>query len=534
MTTDAEQPAPAPVAAPDEAPQPGKTLDAEAPKAPVEKQPDANGKDHPKEDDKPQQNGTDPAPTITDPKEKSDDAKPDEKDSKQEDDDKDQSWYGSAPDEAISKQVSEKLGAEVSDLFIKACRQLDGANDNVNRVLLATHTFVSALNKVVEDQQMTVAFGEISLAYGRALVKYIEIEGSGTTAVAAKIVKALQSAVSGGRTGVTEEEGDEQGDDEGKEAEGDDAKKEDGADAEAENKQDGEEEEIAKDTEKKNGDGDAIITEKAEKEKSKKEGGDDEEEDDSGEQEDLEMAWTQLEVARVIFSREKLATREADCRYTLGKLLLACDEGKQAATEFASAAVLFKESGDMRRTADCHHQHFLAIRNSARPAAAQALRDAVAAMEQVTGADDVLADMKMDLKDFEASIADEQKNADAAAAMPTEVQVVRPKRKRDVVAAEEKKAEEANGNTTAVPTDASNGTVKDKSAAAQPGKDGEEKKNENGDIAMEAAKEDKTSGDGEAKDDGTGEKHSKKARVDEEAKAQVEQQEQGSTGEAAA
>lgn len=62
-------------------------------------------------------------------------------------------------------------------------------------------------------------------------------------------------------------------------------------------------------------------------------------------------------------------------------------------------------------------------------------------MEQVTGADNVLANMKTDLGDLYDPINSEQKNADAAVAMPTEMQIVRSKHKVDDVAAEEKKIE---------------------------------------------------------------------------------------------
>lgn len=80
-----------------------------------------------------------------------------------------------------------------------------GSSVNVNRVLLATESFVSALNKVIKDQHITVAFGKSALADGRELVKCIDIDGSDTTAVGVKIAQILQLAVYEGHNGVKEE-----------------------------------------------------------------------------------------------------------------------------------------------------------------------------------------------------------------------------------------------------------------------------------------------------------------------------------------
>lgn len=311
-------------------------------------------------------------------------------------DDTDDSWWGEGPPSEIEKLVRSELGENVAAKFSKAYRQLSGAGDNVTRVLAATSSFVSALESVPEDLQMKGAYGELSLAHGRSLVRYVELEGTGSTAVAAKIVKALQTAATSslasgnnagdGKGDGDEEEGDDEGDEEGEEDIG----------------------------------------------------------NDGDEDEDIETAWTELEVARVIFSREGWKGREAECRYSLGELLLACDEGSKAAEEFSSAAKLFDSK---RRQAECYYKKYLALRNADRAEAAVGLKEAVSIYEGIDASDDVFTDMKAELQDLLNAIKDSgEAKAAVQAQQPTVVQVVTPKRKRDVQ--NEQAASGADGGST--------------------------------------------------------------------------------------
>lgn len=291
----------------------------------------------------------------------------------------DDSWYGAGPANEEVEIVKDTLGEEVCQLFVKAVKQLNGASDDVSRVLQATGSFVIALKHVPEDKQTTVAFGVISLPYGRSLVRYLELEGSGSTAVVGKIVKALQSAAAGGAVAEDDADGDEEDDD-----------NEAG---------EGEEDIVGKD----------------------------------GDDEDIESAWTQLEVARVIFKREGQTLREAECRMTLGELLMACDEGKQAGVEFDEASKLFT---DGRRKAECLYKKYLALRNGQKEDAMKALEEAVNVYEGAGAAEDVLADMKVELKDMHEAVETEKSEMATKEVSAVEVIAVRPKRKRDIANAE--------------------------------------------------------------------------------------------------
>lgn len=290
----------------------------------------------------------------------------------------DDSWYGTGPAEEEVTMVTEALGEEVCVLFVKAVRQLNGASDDVSRVLKATASFVSALKSIPEEKQTTVAFGIVALPYGRAMVRFLELEGSGSTAVVGKIIKAMQSAVAGASTGAK--------------VSGDDAE-EDGEDGD----EDGEE-----DIEEKDGD-----------------------------DEDIHSAWTLLEVARVNFKKEGQTLREAECRVTLGELLMACDEGKQAAGEFEEASKLFT---DGRRKAECFYKKYLALRNIQKEDAIKALEEAVKVYEGAGAFEDVLTDMKRELADMLQATEMKKKDTEAKQDAPVEVVAVRPKRKRDVEA----------------------------------------------------------------------------------------------------
>lgn len=356
----------------------------------------------------------------------------------------DDSWYGKGPPDELVARIKEKLSDDVVALYVKAVRQYSGAvsaaDPSVPRLLQSTSTFVKALKAVPEDLQMTPAFGELSLAYGRALVRYVEVEGTGSTAVTAKIVKTLQSAIAGAARSVATEEGvdppaDEKAEEQKADAEG--GKKTDG-EKDAEKKDQGEIKADTKDAEKPAG----------------KEDEEEEEEDDGDNEEELRNAWTQLEVARVIFSNHELTEREGECRYTLGELLMACDEGPQAGAEFATAVGLI--GGGARAQAECCYKQYLAVRNADRAQGQKALARGVELL--ATCGDSVateLTDMRAELKELEETMAEEEKKG-ATGDVPTEVQVVRPKRKRD-----EKKengdaatADATNGDTA---TDAGNG-----------------------------------------------------------------------------
>lgn len=290
----------------------------------------------------------------------------------------DDSWYGAGPADEEVTIVREALGEEICEPFIKAVRQLNGASDDVSRVLEATASFVTALKRIPEEKQTSVAFGIVALPYGRALVRYIELEGSGSTAVVGKIIKAMQSAVAGASTGAK--------------VSGDDAEE----------------------------DGEAADEE-----------GEEDIEDKDGDEEDIDSAWALLEVARLNFQKEGQTLREAECRVTLGELLMACDEGKQASGEFEEAAKLFT---DGRRKAECFYKQYLALRTVQKSDAVKALEEAVKVYEGAGAFEDVLTDMKRELADMLEASEMDKKDAEAKQDVPVEVVAVRPKRKRDVEA----------------------------------------------------------------------------------------------------
>lgn len=307
----------------------------------------------------------------------------------------DESWWGKAlPSTEVLAVIGKNLDDAVVKEFVKASRQYAGVDGNVKRLVACTNSFVNALRLVPENMQMSAGFGEISLAYGKALLRFVEMEGSGSAAVASKIVKMLQEAVASGKA-----------------LGGDDD--DDGMIGNVEETKAGGEDDITGVKVKEDGEADEA-------------------------EEDLQDAWTQLEVSRVIFKQHKMVQREAECRYTLGELLMSCDEGNQASSEFATAATLFDNK---RRKAECYYKQYVAIRNEDRVQGCQALTQSVDMMGEVKAEDDteaVLEDMKLELKDLKATMEKETDGGKIKALegdAVTEVQVVRPKRKRDVVVA---------------------------------------------------------------------------------------------------
>lgn len=295
--------------------------------------------------------------------------------------DDDRTWYGKGPPETVLELVSGALGLEVSSLFNQGYMQMNGAEESVPRILAATDTFVKALKAVPEDMQTTGGFGELSFAHGRALALYVEIQSKDSTAVSSKILKAVQAATSSviAQAVSADDAAVEQGEDDDDEDDEDDTGKD-------------------------------------------------------GDEEDMEASWTQLEVARVIFSQQGWTGREAECRVTIGDLLLSCDEGKQAGSEFEAAAKLFTET---RRKAECYYKRYLSLRNFERSEAITALKEAVKIYESVDGPTDVVTDMRAELDDIittakESGMGGLMNGNDKEQVI--EVVSVRPKRKRDVMA----------------------------------------------------------------------------------------------------
>lgn len=331
------------------------------------------------------------------------------------------------PESDLSRSIAKELGKEISELFRRGEAQAKAAEADVNRLQDATGTFVEALQAVPEENQNTVSFAEIALLYGRTLIRFIEESGSGSAKLVNKVVKAAVAGVTGAALA----------DDDGASADKPDESKTDKVDDKA-----------VKDEEKKSGESPAEKTEvkpdaksdemveKVEKSevngeaKTKTDDDDEEDLDDTkDEDEDSELAWANIETARIIFEREKMTQRLAFCRATLGELMLVCDEGKQAAEEFQSASDLYE---DRRQRAECLYKRYLALRMEEKVEAARALRSAVdvyAGLDDDDRDESVLTDMRNELKEMEQTVAEAERSTNKDEEIT--VVAVQPKRKRD-------------------------------------------------------------------------------------------------------
>lgn len=129
-------------------------------------------------------------------------------------------------------------------------------------------------------------------------------------------------------------------------------------------------------------------------------------EEDVEDEDDEELAWTQLEAARVIFERHvkkgenaRYRERLGDVHATLGELLLEADAWDGAAREFATAATMVEG----RYKAEVLYKRYLALRRDAAQEALVALRDSIKAFEQ-TKDESTLSDLRDELRAFEKAV----------------------------------------------------------------------------------------------------------------------------------
>lgn len=153
---------------------------------------------------------------------------------------------------------------------------------------------------------------------------------------------------------------------------------------------------------------------------------------DEDEDED-ELAWTQLEAARVIFERcvkngqsEKYRSRLGDVHATLGKLLLEADAWEGAAREFADAAKLLEDTP--RYKAEVLYKRYLALRRDAAQEAVAALRDCITAFER-TNDDITLRELRKELHNFEDAVGGAIRNLQKESGDNQKVVVVQPRKR---------------------------------------------------------------------------------------------------------
>lgn len=140
--------------------------------------------------------------------------------------------------------------------------------------------------------------------------------------------------------------------------------------------------------------------------KAKSEGAQPEEEDLEEEEDDEELAWTQLEAARVAFERlvkqgdDRFNSRLGDVHSCLGDLLLEGDAWEAAAREYDLASKLLCG----RRKAEVLYKQYLAMRRDAAVKAVEALKESVRVFEDVESDEETIKELKEELSGFEEAI----------------------------------------------------------------------------------------------------------------------------------
>lgn len=129
--------------------------------------------------------------------------------------------------------------------------------------------------------------------------------------------------------------------------------------------------------------------------------------EDLEEQDDNEeLAWTQLEAARVVFDRlvkegeERYQIRLGDVHGCLGDLLLEGDAWEGAAREYEIAAGLLTR----RRKAEVLYKRYLALRRDDAAKAVESLRESVSAFEEVESDEDTVKELREELQGFENAV----------------------------------------------------------------------------------------------------------------------------------
>lgn len=138
----------------------------------------------------------------------------------------------------------------------------------------------------------------------------------------------------------------------------------------------------------------------------KMEGGKPAEEDLEDQDDNEELAWTQLEAARVAFDRlvkrgeDKYNGRLGDVYGCLGDLLLEGDAWEAASREYETASQLMKG----RRKAEVLYKQYLAMRRDAAAKALDALRESVRVFEEVESEEETIKELKEELSGYEAAV----------------------------------------------------------------------------------------------------------------------------------
>lgn len=158
------------------------------------------------------------------------------------------------------------------------------------------------------------------------------------------------------------------------------------------------------------------------------------EEDLEDQDDNEELAWTQLEAARVAFDRlvkrgeDKYSGRLGDVHGCLGDLLLEGDAWEAASREYETASELMNG----RRKAEVLYKQYLAMRRDAAAKAVEALRKSVQTFEEVESDEETIKELKDELRGYEAAVMpavnnlkrDEKRAEDAVAAT-----VVQPRKR---------------------------------------------------------------------------------------------------------
>lgn len=130
------------------------------------------------------------------------------------------------------------------------------------------------------------------------------------------------------------------------------------------------------------------------------------EEDLEDEDDNEELAWTQLEAARVAFERlvkggaDRFNSRLGDVHSCLGDLLLEGDAWEAASREYDNASTLL--SG--RRKAEVLYKQYLAMRRDAAVKAVEALKESVRAFEDADSDEETIKELREELSGFEEAI----------------------------------------------------------------------------------------------------------------------------------
>lgn len=152
------------------------------------------------------------------------------------------------------------------------------------------------------------------------------------------------------------------------------------------------------------------------------------EEEDVMEEDDEELAWTQLETARVMFEKcDGMEDRLGEVHATLGNLLLESDSWEGSAREFGRAAELLKG----RARAEVLYKKYLALRRDQPAEALETLRVSITQFESAVDGEEgegcTLKDMRQELQAFAKALKLPESTGKNKEAEP--VTVVQPRKR---------------------------------------------------------------------------------------------------------